>query len=188
MTQSIQDRIAAAESAPRTIEVEVCHSGGLVNLHAELVDELAGVIDEMNKNRSVGTQTDPRVAEIHDQIGEVEAAMAEHSVTYQVAPIGALAWNNLLRQHAPRPGVDKGLAYNLETFPPAVVAACVTDEAFGLDEATDLYNRLSSAEWNKLFNAAWVANEGETPRPKLPAAIESLLQNVRSSTTAATED
>lgn len=185
MTQSIEDRIAAAVDRPRTVTVEVCSSGGLVDLHTELVVELGAVIDDANKNRSIANGGDPRIDEIHEQITKVEQAMVDHTDSYEVRPVGALAWNNLLREHPPRRGIDKN-GFNLDTFPPAIVAACVdgmTDE-----RAAELYESLPSAEWNKLFNAAWVVNEAETPRPKLPADIENLLQSVRSSITAANEE
>lgn len=185
MTRSIEDRIAAAVDRPRTIEVEVCRSGGLVNLHAELVSELGAVVDEANASKSIADDTDPRIDEIASQIEQVEAAMAEHTVVYEMQPVSALAWNDLLRDHPPRRGIDTRSAFNVETFPPACVAACIASPETSADEVAELYQSLPSGEWTKLFEAAWVLNEGETPRPKLPAAIGSLLASVRSSTTAA---
>lgn len=191
MSQSIEDRIAAAAEGPRTIDVEVCRSSGLVNLHGKLVDELAAAVDAAQAGRSIADEADPRIIELGDEIVAVEQAMAEHTTIYELRSVGALGWNNLLREHPPRPGLDKGLAYNLVTFPAAAVAACCDD--LTIDEAQAMYGTtkeagsLHSAEWNKLFHAAYIANEVETPHPKLPAAIGDLLASVRSSISAAPE-
>lgn len=177
----IADLIAKAQ--PRTEKVEVCARGDLVDRHLALTIELGEAINAEPK--SMADQISPRVAEIHEQIGQVEAEQAEAATTFTMRSIGALAWANLVRDHPPRAGVDNRLSFNLETFPPAAVAACALSPVLTLEQATTLYTEvLHSAEWDKLWEAAFTLNETATPRPKLPAAIERLLRNGRSLTTA----
>lgn len=190
MTKTVDDLIATAQ--PRTEKVQVCARGDLVDRHAELVAELGVAVDDPSA-RSLGEGLTPEVERIHDEIQQVEAEMEEATVTFALRAIGSLAWQNLLRAHLPRPGRDHRLMFNLATFPPAAVAACAVDPPVTVEQAQQMYGTdeepgvLHSAEWDKLWSAAYVLNETATPHPKLPAAIESLLKNGRSSTTAANE-
>jgi hypothetical protein len=191
VTLSVDDLIATAQ--PRTITVRVCARGDLVDLHAELTEQLRQALDD-DHARSIGDAVGDEAARIADEIARVEAEQEEHTVEFRLRSIGSLAWANLLRSHTPRPGIDHHLRFNLATFPPAAVAACVVEPAMSVDQACRLYGSddepgvLHSAEWDKLFGAAFSLNETETPRPKLPAAIGSLLQSGRSSTSAAVSD
>ena len=190
MTLTVDDLIATAK--PRTLDVPVCARGDLVDRHAELVARLNAVIADANESKSVnGEFSDPEIDRLHDEIVAVEAEQETSSTTFTLRSIGSLKWANLLREHTPRPGRDHQLMFNLTTFPPAAVAACVVEPPMSLEQATKLYGTdtedglLHHAEWDKLFAAAFSLNENETPHPKLPAAIGGLLRSVRSSTTAA---
>lgn len=191
MSDPVADLIATAQ--PRTETVPVCARGDLVDRHAALLAELADAVERANESSLAGG-SDPDVERIHAEIEAVQDEQAASTTTFTLESIGALAWSNLLRAHTPRKGVDHGLAFNLATFPPAAVAACVTDPPMSVEQATALYGSdtepgvLHSAEWDRLFSAAYTLNERTTPHPKLPAAIESLLRSGRSSTSAANEE
>ena len=189
MTLSVDDLIASAK--PRTVKVEICARGDLVDRHGELVAELARRVQEP-ENRSIGSKPDEGLEDVYAEIEAVEAEQQEHTKVFELRSIGALAWNDMLRDHQPRAGLDTGYNVNMLTFPPAAVAACA-DPAITLEQAKRMYGEpgqpgvLHLAEWEKLFNAACSANGVATPHPKLPAAIGDLLQSVRSLTQAATD-
>lgn len=191
MTLSVDDLIATAR--PRIVKTEVCARGDLVDRHAELVRQLAAAAIPVEQ-RSIASGDQAGLEEIHQAIEEVEEEQAEHTRSFEFRSIGPLAWNDLRRDHQPRPGLDHGMAVNPVTFPPAAVAACSVDPKITIEQATRMYGSpteqgvLHSAEWDKLYNAACSANGVETPHPKLPAAIEGLLQSVRSLTTAAKDE
>jgi hypothetical protein len=92
-----------------------------------------------------------------------QAAKDDVVVTLRFRSIGRHAYDDLIRQHPPTPdqqdeAKEAGgtLNFNPETFPPAVVAACLEEPRLSVDEVTEMWE---SAEWNQaelaeLFSAA----------------------------------
>lgn len=181
MTGSVDDLIASAQT--RTLKVSVCARGDLVNRHAELVDELNTAIAASSDSLGNGNRSE--IDRLHAEVDAVEAEQEESTTEFTLTSIGALSWSSLLRKHPPPPEVKGQLAFNLASFPPAAVAACVVEPEMTEPQAARLYDVLPSGEWDKLFAAAFTLNEQGTPHPKLSAAIGNLLRSGQSSTTAA---
>jgi hypothetical protein len=175
--QVIADLIATAQ--PRTIEVQVCARGDLVDRHAALVAELAAAEAEVDTS-SIGDV--PEVQRIAGEIVAVEDEQEASTVTFVLQSVSRRVWADLLAAHPPRPQ-DKGLDHNADTFPPAVVAACAKEPHVGEDEANQLADVLPVAEWTKLWLGAVGLNVTQTPHPKLKAATELARANGGSSTT-----
>ncbi len=176
--QVIADLIATAQ--PRTVEVQVCARGDLVDRHAVLVRELAEA--EGNVQKAASIADDPEVSRIAGEIVACQDEQEASTVTIVLQSVTRRVWADLLAAHPPRPQ-DKGLDHNADTFPPAVVAACAKEPALTEDEANQLADVLPVAEWTKLWLGAVGLNVTQTPHPKLQAATELVRANGGSSTT-----
>lgn len=171
-----------ATAQPRTIEVQVCARGDLVDRHAVLVAELSAA--EANVERTASVAGDPEVGRIAGEILAVEAEQEASTVTFTLTSVSRRVWADLLAAHPPRPQ-DKGLDHNADTFPPAVVAACSKSPKVTDEEAVQLLDALPVSEWTKLWLGAVGLNVTPTPHPKLKAATELVQANAESSTTQA---
>lgn len=77
-------------------------------------------------------------------------------------------WEQLLLDHAPSEAqADKGMEYNVDTFPAALISACHVErdaggaevEGMSVEEAQELLDTWADAEAKALFTAALVINQ-----------------------------
>lgn len=184
MTPGVDDDPVArliATAQPRTVEVQVCARGDLVDRHIQLVQELRDA--ERNLERTASVASDPEVQRISAEIRAVEEEQESSTVTFVLQSVTRRVWADLLAAHPPRPQ-DKGLDHNPETFPQAVVAACSKTPTMTPEQANELSDVVPVAEWTKLWLAAVGLNVTPTPHPKLRAATEIARVNGASSTTS----
>lgn len=114
---------------------------------------------------------------------EAEAA----TVTFTVEALGAPAWRRLVAEHPPPDDDLDGWRWNLETFPPAAVAASCVDPKMSEDQAAELAGRLSDGQWSKLWVAVMAVNLGDDI-PKFDPAIAAHPTSEPSWTTAPPEE
>lgn len=62
----------------------------------------------------------------------------------------------LLESH---PAVKEGADWNADTFPPALLAACLVQPEFTLEQATEIWDEWETEEASRLFLAAYYLNE-----------------------------
>lgn len=181
MAKSNRDVIAEliATAQPRTVEVQVCARGDLVDRHAELVVELG----QLGPAQALGA--DPEVTRLSEEIVAVEEAMESSTVTILLQSVSRRVWADLLASHPPRPQ-DKGMDHNPDTFPTSMLAVCCKSPGLSEEQAEQLSDVLPQGEWNKLYYAALGLNVTGTPHPKLSAASELVRANAASSTTQVT--
>lgn len=141
--------------------------------------ELAERHEELRKARDVaalraGARADDSDAQA--RLWEAEAALeraqaeldeGDVMVSFTFRSIGRAAYDALVNAHPPTPaqraqakslGQDTNI--NLETFPPALVAACLVEPKLSVDEAQALWrdDNWNQAELTKLFNGAFAVN------------------------------
>lgn len=77
----------------------------------------------------------------------------------------------LLDDHLPRPEKprDQALGYNTETFPPALVHACIVEPAVTFEQVLEFDEESSAARFDKLFAAAQIVSRMDTELPKSSA-------------------
>jgi hypothetical protein len=163
----IDELIASATPAER--EAKICIAGALNVRFATLEAELA----ELQQQRFAGAASqslgdvDPRRA-IAEEIERVREEMRanEHTFTFRALP--SKAWSDIRAAHAPREGQRE--VVNLETFPPALVAAtCVALDGkpteVTVEQVHALFDVLNEGQRDELFNAAWEANTGRVSVP-----------------------
>lgn len=154
---SLGDIIAAATPAERV--VTVCVAGALIAEHQELERELEAAQRADTRVRLGQAPTAPKIAQ---RIEKLQERMREHTYLFRFRSLTPKRWADLLAEH---PDPDGKRAFNVDTFPPAAIAACcVEPEGMGdraqLDKLLDI---VSPAQMNELFNGAWDVN---TTAPK----------------------
>lgn len=69
------------------------------------------------------------------------------------------AYRDLLDAH---PSTEEGTDWNMETFPPALIAACSIDPVFTVEQATEMWEEWESGELGRMFLLCWQLNENQT--------------------------
>ena len=159
-----------AMARPRETSVRLCLAGDL----AARADQLAEQIEAAG-NRPGPTSladVDPRPALVAE-LEKVHEAMRPSEVVFRFQALGRTAYSDLLAAHPPRPGVADDGAWNNETYPHALIAACCIEPVMTVEQVDQLSEVLNQRGRNELFNAAWAAQVGETRVPTSRAASTS---------------
>lgn len=98
----------------------------------------------------------------HEALKAAEDELAEATVHITVRAIGRRAYENLARSHPPteaqiaevkKAAPDATPQWNTDTFPPALVAACMIEPTISIAEATELLDNWNIEESTRLFMA-----------------------------------
>lgn len=162
----IDDILALAK--PREAEVRLCVAGDL----AATADRLAADLEALGSRFEPSSlaESDPRAA-LQAELDAVHEKMRQSEVVFRFRALGKLAYSNLLAEHPARPAEDE--AWNNLTYPQALVTACCIEPAMTAEQYDALSEVLNQNQRNKLFNAAWAAQVGETRVPISRAASTS---------------
>lgn len=158
-----------AKAKPRQTEVRLCLAGDLAAQADRLADEI-----EVASNRRGPTSladVDPRRV-LEAELEKIHEAMRPSEVTFRFQALGRTAYSDLLAAHAPRPGTDDS-AWNHDTFPHALIAACCIEPVMTVEQVDELSEVFNQRQRNELFNTAWAAQVGETRIPSSRAASTS---------------
>lgn len=176
---NIDDLLAQTTAARRT--VRICIRG-----------DLAGRIEALRERWAAAVAFDadhnaPSTAPaLWDEIAELEREAETSTVTFTVEAVGHTAWRRLVAEHPPD-GLD-GWRWDLETFPPAALAASAIDPTMTEEQATVLAEKLSDGQWQKLFGAVLAVNIGDDLVGKFATASDEAPSSEQSSTTAPVEE
>lgn len=137
------------------------------------------------------TERDP----VADLTGELDAAIVRHddlvaqakrnAVVVTVVALGRKQWRALTDVHPPREGNegDQRLGFNEETLGEELVPLSIGSPTFGGDaEREEFLDSLSSAQYERLYLAAYACNRGVSAAPK---AIRGSLPSPNGAATSA---
>lgn len=116
--------------------------------------------------------------EIAAQVAELEAEMVAATVNLQLRAMPSRAWSDLLAKHPPRKDHAVDRAFNVDTFGPAMLAACSYDPLMPEDKAGQLIDSMTQGQWDELTTVLWNLNNGGVEVPKSRLASE-ILQGTR---------
>ena len=133
--------------------MRVCVDGAA----AARVERAIEVARSTRSRREDATQADA-------DLEAARAAVAEASFGFTFRGLSAKERSDMIAAH---PSANDGEAWNVDTLPPALVAACCVDPVMSPEQAADLMNRLSEGDRAALFNAAWSVNYERSPVPFL---------------------
>lgn len=158
--------------------VPICVRGDLVEKARELHEEYAAALLYDAEHNEPDTA--PEVA------ARIEAAQAEAddaTVTFTVGAVPSNVWRRLVAEHPPADDDLDGWRWNLETFPPAALAAACLDPVMDEVQADALADALSDAQWEKLWTAVLAVNLADDV-PKFAGVTAGPVTSGPSSTTA----
>lgn len=170
----------------------------LVERHALMEMELERAAqDDMTQNRT------PLAPQVAAQIAGLESEISDTATSFRFGALSQREWADLLAAHPPTKEQVKQanaasagdwrrriqLDYNLDTLPPALVAACCTDPAMTEAESAELSSVLGPDQWHLLWSAAVEVNQGGASAPKSVMAAGLIARtNGLSVNTAASEE
>lgn len=161
----------------RVEEAKVCLRADLPAKHAALDEEL----------RTVRRSDPARAKELAEQLVALEADMAEASQVFTFQGLADEPWDRLVAAHPPtKDQLDRqpGLGWNPDTFIPAAVAAASLDPDLSPQDVARLRITLRPADFGRLWQATWDANQEATIVPKSELATATLRARGANSTTS----
>jgi hypothetical protein len=156
-TQTMADILAAKKPNRRTIDVILdSDMAGTIRLKEQ---ELAQLKNRRGKSLADG------IGPLETELDELYEQAADLAVTFTFQDIGRRAFDTLVLAHQPTPEQKKHVAemgggileYNIDTFPPALMAASAADPEMTLEEAEEIFNEWSSGDAEILFTTALLA-------------------------------
>lgn len=167
-------KIKAAKKAPQRvvrIQIDGAAKANIERLRAEL--DAATRQERENSAPDMGTSS--RVKQIQRELSDAIDAAEATEVEFVFQAIGRAAWDRMVMDHKPtqeqirdlrRDLGDKNaqIGWNPETFPPAIISACLVSPRMTVEEATEMYEDPSwnLGELQRLLAAAIAVNQ-ETP-------------------------
>lgn len=161
----------------------------VIPMAADLADEHDLLAAQLRRARDEDEQEarDPQAPLIAQRMLDLEAEIRASEVTFTFQAISRSAYRQLLAKHKPtetqqaeaeRQGVTDPLDYNLDTFPPALFAACavrVVDAAGDETPVSDidwaeLWTEWSNGQTTRLWRTCLLVNAAVADTPKSVAA------------------
>jgi hypothetical protein len=148
----MMDLAAALASARRPeLTVALCLRGDLI----AQIQDLERQLDGATKNKKVQS---------------LQKEMQDATVVLRLRGLSNPEWHKLVAEHEPRDGNsgDKAFGFNVETFFPALIKACLQDRVSD-EQWTQLQDTLSSGQFEELSNAAVAVSRRKVNVPTLRA-------------------
>jgi hypothetical protein len=111
------------------------------------------------------------------QIKDLEAEIAENTMTVLLRGLRHEPWAKLMAEHPPRldkPG-DQQAGWNIDTFIPALVRAEIVEPELSDAQFDKLVDVITQAQWDDLANAAYSLGRGDRNRPVFSQAASQLI-------------
>lgn len=150
------------------------------------------------KQASAGMLVEPPEVKRHAaRLAEIAEEMRDNAIEITVearrrtrtpsTPKGESTWDELCKAHPPRKGGDgkpfaeDATGVNMETFPEALIRASLVDLDLNDDELdTLLYEVITDAQWDALFELCWRLNRAPVDVPFSFAASKTLTSGTES--------
>jgi hypothetical protein len=148
---------------------------------AELL-EMTDLVEGTRDAKGVVQATQGRLAALADlksRVRALEDEMRDATVTFHLVGMPFPAYNAVLIDHPPREGnmVDRAVGYNVATFYPALVKACIASPVLSDEQWEKLVARLTDGDFDRLATAASEVNrrldDGRVPFSRT-ASVEML--------------
>lgn len=144
---------------PREHTVQVCLAGDDAAEVERLERELATLADAWEPTSLGDKHPGEKAAK---QIAAIRTRMQKSVVEFRFRALGATAWSDLVAAH---PGESKQEAWNVKTFPIALLAACCVDPVMTVEQAQTLCEQLNEGQRGDLHAAVWEVNASATSVP-----------------------
>lgn len=151
--QTMADIIAAKKPNTRTIDIV---------LDTDLANEIKLKEQELGQAKSRRRDLAHGVGPIEVELDELYERAADIAVTFTFQDMGRKPFDDLILAHPPTSQQKQHIAdlgggvleYNIDTFPPALLAATAIDPVMTVEEAETIFNEWGSGEAELLFSVA----------------------------------
>ncbi|MER5420328.1 hypothetical protein [Streptosporangium roseum] len=161
-TSAIADILGSIRRPEKT--VPICLAGDLQAEFEALERDLAIAREKPADAGTLAGGSDPMATAIAQQIQELRARMREHTVVFRFQGLSSKTYSDLVAAHPPKDD-SKRNDVNWDTFSVALVATCAVEPQMTVDEATQLAEALTQAQWDALFTAAYETNKADIDVP-----------------------
>ncbi|GCD37936.1 hypothetical protein OEIGOIKO_05746 [Streptomyces chrestomyceticus JCM 4735] len=144
---------------PRETTVTLYLAGDEAAEVERLEKELAGLSDTWQPD-SLGAKSPGE--KLAKQIAATRERLKKSAVEFRLRALGRLAWSDLVAAH---PSKDKAQAWDPETFPQALLAACCVEPAMAPEQVAELFEVLNEGQRIELCQAAYDVNAEATSVP-----------------------
>ncbi|MEV8638091.1 hypothetical protein AB0395_41210 [Streptosporangium sp. NPDC051023] len=146
----------------------------------DLERDLAVAKEKPVEAGTLAGDTDPMATAIAQQIQELRARMREHTVVFRFQGLSSKVYSDLVASHPPKDDSKRG-DVDWDTFSVALVATCAVEPKMTVDEAGQLAESLTQAQWDALFTASYEVNKADIDVPFSYAASAVLSGSKKSS-------
>lgn len=165
-----------------------------VPMRADLADEIGRLEDQIGREQRVDEREnrDAVAPQLAKQVRELEDELAASEVEFVFRAIGRRDYAKLLTDNPPndeqKAEAEAGgfmLAFNPDTFPPALMAAMCVTPASTLEDWADIWENWSDGQTQQLWQTCLKTQQGSVDvGPKSLIASAILDASAKSSTTA----
>ncbi len=155
------------EKKPNTKTVDIVLDADLAGEIRLKEQELAQI--RMRKDRSLADGVGP----IQRELDALYENAADIAVTFTFTDIGRKTFDELILAHSPTKAQKDHIAelgggileFNIDTFPPALIALAASDPEMSLEEATEIFDTWGSGDAEILFSTALLVCKERTSVP-----------------------
>ena len=155
------------EKKPNTKTVDIVLDSDLAGEIQLKEQELAQM--RMRKGRSLADGVGP----LQNELDALYESAADIAVTFTFTDIGRKTFDELILAHSPTKAQKDHIAelgggileFNIDTFPPALLAAAASDPEMSLEEATQIFDNWGSGDAEILFSTALLVCKERTSVP-----------------------
>ncbi|WP_324787022.1 hypothetical protein [Streptomyces sp. H51] len=140
---------------------------GLARARAEALDDCAkqGVAEDV---RDAFVAANPQVVAADAALARAQETLTEATTTLTFRALPRPVWEQLLRDHPPTEAqADRGMEYNVDTFPAALISACHVErdeagaevEGMSAEDAQELLDTWDDPDAKALFTTPLLVNQ-----------------------------
>lgn len=164
-----------AEATLPQHSLSICLRGDLVAKHDAAEREL----EAAQLARQDSLDAGERIGDLADEIRDLEQRMRDSSIEFIVSALPKPKFRALVAEHQPRRDPETGdvldadasWGFNIESFYPALIRACVIEPVLSDEQWTGLLDeKLTDAQFSELGLAAFQVNAGTVSVPFSRAA------------------
>jgi hypothetical protein len=175
---AIADIIGQVKRPEKT--VPICTAGDLQAEFEELERDLSIARNQPSDGTLAGGSSS-LATQIAQQIMELRERMRQHSVTFRFRGLPRKEYSDLVTACPPsEEDKTKGSDVDMETYSVTLVAACAVEPAMSVEEAGQLADVLTQAQWDSLVAAAYTVNKRDVDVPFSYAASAILASSKKS--------
>jgi len=159
----------ASQIRPLEVTIRVPMRADLIDTLQLLEVELRQAAQRDKDGAATASLADrPKAPVVAERIQALERELADSEVEFKFRAIGRRAYDQLLAEHPPtaiqvKEAKAQGVValYNLDTFPPALAAACCVQPAGAtVEHLRKAYDEWSPGQWSVLWRAVIAVTQG----------------------------